>query len=81
MAKGKQLANLAGITEDQFKFSYGWIQCFKVRNNIKRYKFHGEASSVDQNILAIQKPKLIEILSSYELKNIYNFDECGLIVH
>jgi hypothetical protein len=38
----------------------------------------GKFKDVDENVVGECKPKLLQMISSYEHKNIYNADETGL---
>jgi hypothetical protein len=38
----------------------------------------GESKDVDESLVSEHKPKLLELISPYELENIYNEDETGL---
>src|SRR6266540_3584290 len=76
--KAKLLANRLEIPEDTLKFSSGWLQDFKKRNDIHQEKFQGEAASTDQSIIAEALPLLHSKYAEYPLKWIYNMDETGL---
>ncbi|KAG9286297.1 hypothetical protein G9A89_014283 [Geosiphon pyriformis] len=49
--KGKKFAKLLGMHENEMQFSNGWIQKFKKRNQLRVYRFHGEAESVSTKSL------------------------------
>jgi hypothetical protein len=40
----------------------------------------GESKDVDESVVSEYKPKLLELTSPYEPKNIYNTDETGLFL-
>ncbi len=42
------------------KFSNGWLQKMKARNNFKCYRSHGESGNVDQNVICAELPILRE---------------------
>jgi hypothetical protein len=37
----------------------------------------GESKDVDESVVSKYEPKLLELISPYEPKNIYNVDETG----
>ena len=76
--KAKLLANGLGIPADALKFSSGWLQGFKKRNGIRQEKLHGEAASVNQDVIAEALPLLRNKCASYPPERIYNMDETGL---
>jgi hypothetical protein len=46
--KWTKFADLVRIPQDNcLNLSEGWLTCFKARNNLKQFKRHGEAGSVD----------------------------------
>ena len=51
---------------------------FKQRNLLCSFTLHGEANSAPLEILPQQRKFFQELLSNYELENIYNADETGL---
>ncbi|CAG8804222.1 1741_t:CDS:2, partial [Gigaspora rosea] len=76
--KGREFGRLLGISEDELKFSNGWITNYKKRNSLRRYKLHGEAASAPLESLPNERIKLQNLLSQYELEDVYNADETGL---
>jgi len=76
--QAKKFAELLNISEVEFKASQGWIDKFKKRHDIRRFKIHGESESVLVEDLPEQRQTLIEILSQYKPENVYNADETGL---
>ena len=60
------------------KFSNSWLEGFKLRHSIKKYKRHGEAADVntDANNEAIYNLQVWTSL--YPLSDIYSMDESGL---
>jgi hypothetical protein len=76
--KAELFAKLLEVPEDELSFSNGWIFKFKLRNDLRAYRLHGEANSAPLQTLPIQRQKLREILSRYDPDNIYNADETGL---
>ncbi|CAG8733153.1 43548_t:CDS:2, partial [Gigaspora margarita] len=77
-SKGCEFGSLLGISENELKFSNGWVTNYKKRNSLRRYKLHGEAASASLESLPNEKIKLQNFFSKYELENVYNADETGL---
>ena len=63
---------------NEFKASEGWLNKLKNRNGIVFREISGESGEVSEAIVDDWKSKLLEIISGYEPKNIYNFDETAL---
>lgn len=76
--KARFFANAFNIQEDELVFSNGWLDSFKRRNNIRRYRIHGESGSAPIASLPEERIKLRQLLSRYTLDKIYNIDETGL---
>ena len=74
---GKQFKNKMGI-ESNIGFSNGWVQRFKLRNNISLRKYEGEASSANVPAINIELLKIKEEINKYNLDDVLNFDECAL---
>ncbi|CAG8783442.1 12446_t:CDS:2, partial [Dentiscutata erythropus] len=49
--KTKLLAKKLGVSESKLYFSAEWLQKFKERNGIRQIKLHGEALSVNEDII------------------------------
>ncbi|KXN67620.1 hypothetical protein CONCODRAFT_72843 [Conidiobolus coronatus NRRL 28638] len=71
-------SNLLGQTNIKFSTSNGWFHRFKNCHKIKRYRYIGEAKSVDEDYINKELPKLNSITRQYSLANIYNMDESAL---
>ncbi|CAG8850698.1 10725_t:CDS:1, partial [Gigaspora margarita] len=71
---------LLGISEDELKFSNRWVTNYKKRNSLHQYKLHGEAASAPLESLPNERIKLQNLLSQYELEDIYNADETELFI-
>jgi hypothetical protein len=56
----------------------GWLDSFKKRHNIVWNRVCGESKDVDESIVSKYKLKLLEFISPYEPKNMYNVDNTGL---
>jgi hypothetical protein len=52
---------------------------FKKRHNIVWNRVCEVSKVVDESVVSEDKPKLLELISSYETKNIYNVEETGLL--
>ena len=74
--KAKKLAELMKIKN--FLASDGWLTKFQQRNDLRVYRRRGELDSVDKSQLPQQRTELQQILSRYELSDIYNCDETAL---
>ena len=61
--------------QDELTFSNGWLQKFKKRNNIRKYRMHEESGSAPLATLPEERKKLQQILGRYTLDRIYNIDE------
>ena len=73
--KAKIFAEALNIQEEDLSFSNGWLHKFKKRNNIRRYRIHGESGSAPLASLSEERTKLQSILGEYTLDRIYNIDE------
>ncbi len=64
---------------NEFKASVGWLQKFIKRNEVLYKKICGESASVDLTVSNEWiNSKLQNILSGYEMCDVYNADESGL---
>ena len=79
MEKARSLAQdpRLGI-EGCIKFSDVWLSNFKKRHGIRGFLLHGESGEVSSEAVGQTRRSLRNILSDYELRNIYNMDETGL---
>ncbi|GET03457.1 tigger transposable element-derived protein 6-like [Rhizophagus clarus] len=66
------------IPRENMLFSNGWIEKFKIRNNIRCYRLHGEANSAPLETLFEERRKLQPISQDYTLDNIFNADKTDL---
>ena len=75
--KALDIANLLNITD--FKSSHGYLEKFKKRNQIIFTKIHGDASSVDSDVIETwYGSQLKDHIHLVDPDNIYNGDESGL---
>jgi hypothetical protein len=75
MVESEALAVAKSFGYDQFKASTGWSDSFKKRHNIAWNRVCGESKDVDESVVSEYKPKLLELISPCEPKNIYSADE------
>jgi hypothetical protein len=76
--KAKFFADKFGIIG--FNASAGWLTNFKKRNNLRSYVKSGEAASApDMEELNEYRKIIAEKLLEYDLQDIYNCDETGMI--
>ncbi|UZO15947.1 uncharacterized protein OCT59_007353 [Rhizophagus irregularis] len=63
---------------ESFTKSAGWLNNFKKRHNIKQYNKYGEAQSgPSKEELIKKKEKLQELISNFDLEDVFNCDETG----
>lgn len=76
--KALEIARELGVEE--FKASNGWLDSWKKRFNIKKFRIAQETTKedVDMSLADDYKFRLSSITSSYPLENIFNCDETGL---
>ena len=63
---------------DDFQYSNGWLQRFKMRCGISSQMICGESAGVDQAIISRGRQEARMWLKEYSLKDVYNLDETGL---
>jgi hypothetical protein len=80
MVHSEALAVARSLVNDQFKASTGWLYSFKKRHNIVWNGVCGKSKDVDESVMSEYKPKLPELISPYEPKNIYHADETGFFL-
>jgi len=77
--KKNALQIAAKLGEHNSVTSNGWIERFKLRNDLIFKTVCGEAGDVDDTILSNWKKSLLDdILKQYNHCNIFNVAECGL---
>ena len=64
--------------EPQPRFSTGWLDAFKARYKIKKFRRHKESGAVDRVVVEEELSKLREDLKDVDSEDIYNMDETGL---
>ena len=66
------------LKQSSFTASTGWLDCFKLRNNIVYGKLSGESGDVDETLVSNWKDNLEKLTEGYEPRDIYNQDETAL---
>ncbi|KAG9298965.1 hypothetical protein G9A89_020278 [Geosiphon pyriformis] len=66
------------LEENNFKASDSWLEKFKKCHNLHHIKMHNKANNVSLEILPEKQEKLHEIISKYDLNNVYNADKTAL---
>ncbi len=80
IAKTKSIAPSLSIPESNFKACWQWLSWFRAHCGLQKMFLHGEGVEVNKNdleLLAALK-ELYEIITEYDLENVYNMDEIGL---
>lgn len=67
----------AKLEDKSFSASNGWLEKFRIRNNIQFSTLSGTAADVDPQSVIDWKRKLPSIISGYQPENIFNADESG----
>ena len=75
--KALEIAKKLNICEGSFSASDGWLQRFKVKNNIKHYAVSGESRSCDMNAVKKWLGDLDVCTEGYAPEDIFNADETG----
>ena len=60
------------------KFSNGWLEKFCIRHSFRLQVAHGEAGSVQQDIIDRELPALRLLIQQYHPNDVFNADETGL---
>lgn len=79
--KWKQFADLVGVPADEcLSLSDGWLSWYKVRNNLKEMKCHGEATSADSEAAEKEQLQIQELIEKkgYKQHDIFNTDKSAL---
>jgi hypothetical protein len=67
--------------EERLGGSMGWVASFCRTYQIKEYRRHGEAGSVDLEGVEAERRRLAPILAKYAKKDQFNADETGLFAY
>ncbi len=80
IAKVKSIASSLSISEFDFKASWQWLSRFRARRGLQKMLLHGEGAKVNKNNLELLATleELYEIITQYDLENVYNMDKTGL---
>ncbi|GBL65619.1 Tigger transposable element-derived protein 6 [Araneus ventricosus] len=74
--KAKELADPLGM--EHFSSSNGWLDRFRIRNNITFLSLCGEAADVDPSLCEDWQERLPLLLAGYDDEDIFNMDETAL---
>src|SRR6266496_3758090 len=75
---GKKFGVKKNTVCDILKNKEKWLNKFKKRHNIKQYNKHGEAQSgPSEEELIKEREKLQELISNFDLEDVFNCDETG----
>ncbi|CAG8759418.1 14600_t:CDS:1, partial [Dentiscutata heterogama] len=75
--KARYFVTVMGISEEDMKFSNGWLNGFKQRNNLKVYKIHGKANDAPLELLPNMRAELRTLIAKYRPEDVFNTDETG----
>lgn len=78
LLQAKALAIAKELDIKSFKASNGWLEKFRVRNNINFKILSGESASVNPETVSAWKEQLQILTEDYNLDDVYNADETGL---
>ncbi|GBN06097.1 Tigger transposable element-derived protein 4 [Araneus ventricosus] len=74
--KAKELADALGI--ENFSAIDGWLDRFRIRNNITFRSLCGETADVDPSLCEHWQERLPLLLAGYDDEDIFNMDETAL---
>ena len=77
----KALLFAKDLGNTEFSGSNGWLESFHKHNNIAFYVKSGGKAGVDLAVAEDWKEKLPTLLEGYNLCDIFNMDEAGLLFH
>lgn len=66
------------LLQENFVFSNGWLEGFKIKHNLSMKTGHGEEGGVDMEFNRPLFEAIAQQLSGFALRDIYNCDETGL---
>ena len=76
--KRQILEEKLGVPEAERLTGDGWIAPFCRTYHIKEYRRHGEAGSVDAELVQEERLRVGCILSTFPMRDRWNFDESSL---
>lgn len=77
VAKRGRFEDLFNVPLEERLQGDGWVSPFKRAYNIKEYRRHGEAGSVDVTLVEAERRRVKAILAKFAPKDRFNFDETG----
>jgi hypothetical protein len=77
MVQSEALALAKSLGNGQFKAFAKWLNSLKNSHNIVWKGVCGQSKDVDGSVVSEYKSRLLDLISPYEPKNIYNADETG----
>lgn len=63
------------VGQEMPRFSAEWLDGFKARRNIKKYRQHGETGAVDIEVIEAELQEVREAVNPYANEDVYNMDE------
>lgn len=60
------------------RFLTGWLDGFKARHNIKKYRQHRKEGAIDLVVVEEELQKIREAVNPYTNEDVYNMDESAL---
>ncbi|XP_067634455.1 tigger transposable element-derived protein 4-like [Eurosta solidaginis] len=78
--KGKAMEIAGKLGVSNFNASDGWLNKWRIRNNVAFKCVSGEAADVYQDSVEQFRTKLPSLLIGYKPQDIYNADESGIIL-
>lgn len=76
--KPMELKDVFGIPKNDLKFSPGWLGKFKAGHVIACHNLCGESCDVDAYGVGNSQANLPTIIATYDLEDVFNFDETSL---
>lgn len=76
-AKAQTFAGSMGVSEENIRFSNGWLHKFQQRHKLRAVRIHGESGSADMGALEEGLPHLKAVVAGYTPRDVYNMDETG----
>ena len=76
--KRQRLEEQMNVPETEQLVGDGWIAPFCRAHNLKEHRHHGEAGSVDAEMVEKEQLRVAKLLSTFPKKDRFNFDETSL---
>ena len=77
--KRKCFKELLNILKDEWLTGKGWIASFCQTYHIQEIRQHREAASINTEAVEVEHKQLQAELAEYELRDIFNVDETGML--